>query len=105
VWPRRRRYFDIRATADVRLRRRRRPLGSTRRDRLDKAIEAIATESEFIPIVRRLSCRRGVPTLTAFALAVEIGDRFRFTGNTIGSLVEGSSPARTPPAPFQSKVM
>jgi transposase len=44
-----------------------------RRDRLDEAIAAIAADSEFTPIVRRLSCLRGVSTLTALALAVEIG--------------------------------
>ena len=32
-------------------------------------------------------CLRGVSTLTAFALAVEIGDWHRFTGNSIGSFV------------------
>jgi len=58
-----------------------------RRDRLDAAITAMAAESEFTPIVHRLGCLRGVSTLTAFALAVEIGDWHRFTGNTIGSFV------------------
>jgi transposase len=58
-----------------------------RRDRLDKAIEALAADSEFTPIVRRLGCLRGVSTLTGFALAVEIGDWDRFTGNSIGSFV------------------
>ncbi|WP_406049628.1 IS110 family transposase [Kribbella sp. NBC_00889] len=58
-----------------------------RRDRLDAAIEKIATDSEFTPIVRRLGCLRGVSTLTGFALAVEIGDWHRFTGNTIGAFV------------------
>jgi transposase len=58
-----------------------------RRDRLDAAIEKMAGDSEFTAIVRRLSCLRGVSTLTAFALAVEIGDWHRFTGNTIGSFV------------------
>ena len=58
-----------------------------RRDRLDAAITAMATDSEFTPVVRRLSCLRGVSTLTSFALAVEIGDWRRFTGNTIGSFV------------------
>jgi transposase len=58
-----------------------------RRDRLDAAITAMATDSEFTPVVRRLSCLRGVATLTSFALAVEIGDWHRFTGNTIGSFV------------------
>ena len=45
-----------------------------RRDRLDAAITAMAADSEFTPVVRRLGCLRGVSTLTAFALAVEIGD-------------------------------
>ena len=58
-----------------------------RRDRLDAAIEAMAADSEFTPVVRRLSCLRGVSTLTAFALAVEIGDWHRFTGASIGSFV------------------
>jgi transposase len=58
-----------------------------RRDRLDAAIEAMAADSEFTPLVRRLACLRGVSTLTGFGLAVEIGDWHRFTGNTIGSFV------------------
>ena len=44
-------------------------------------------DSEFTPVVRRLGCLRGSSTLTAFALAVEIGDWHRFTGNSIGSFV------------------
>jgi transposase len=59
-----------------------------RRDRLDAAIEEMAADSEFTPIVRRLGCLRGVGTLTGFALAVELGDWHRFTGNTIGSFVD-----------------
>jgi transposase len=38
-------------------------------------------------VVRRLACLRGVSRLTGFALAVEIGDWTRFTGNSIGSFV------------------
>ena len=57
------------------------------RDRLDAAIEEMALDSEFTPLVHRLGCLRGVSTLTGFALAVEIGDWHRFTGNTIGSFV------------------
>lgn len=57
------------------------------RDRLDAAIEEMAANSEFTAVVRRLACLRGVSTLTAFALTVEIGDWDRFTGNTIGSFV------------------
>jgi transposase len=58
-----------------------------RRDRLDGAIAAMAANSEFTPLVRRLGCLRGVSNLTALALTVEIGDWHRFTGNTIGSFV------------------
>ncbi len=58
-----------------------------RRDRLDTAIEEMAADCEFTPLVRRLGCLRGIGTLTGFALAVEIGDWHRFTGNTIGSFV------------------
>jgi transposase len=58
-----------------------------RRDRLDTAIGEMAADSEFTELVHRLGCLRGVSTLTGFALAVEIGDWHRFTGNTIGSFV------------------
>jgi transposase len=58
-----------------------------RRDRLDQAIAAMAADSEFTAMVQRLGCLRGVSTLTGFALAVEIGDWHRCTGNTIGSFV------------------
>ena len=56
-----------------------------RRDRLDKAIELMAADSQFTPLVDRLGCLRGIGPLTGFALAVEITDWHRFTGNTIGS--------------------
>ena len=58
-----------------------------RRDRLDTAIGDLASDSEFTPIVRRLGCLRGVSVLTGFALAIEIGDWDRFTGNSIGAFV------------------
>jgi hypothetical protein len=38
-------------------------------------------------MLRRLGCLRGIGTLTGFALAVEVGDWHRFTGNTIGSFI------------------
>lgn len=60
---------------------------TARRDRLDEAITAMAADSEFTPVVHRLACLRGVSTLTAFALAVEIGDWQRFTGSTIASFI------------------
>ncbi|MFN2319008.1 MAG: IS110 family transposase [Dermatophilaceae bacterium] len=56
-----------------------------RRDRLDAQITALAADSEFTALTRRLGCLRGVCTLTGFALAVEIGDWHRFTGKNIGS--------------------
>ena len=56
-----------------------------RRDRLDAAIAAMAADSEFTPVVTRLGCLRGVSTLTAFGLAVEIGDWHRLTGRSIGA--------------------
>ncbi len=58
-----------------------------RRDRLDEAIGIMAGSSEYTPTVRRLACLRGVSTLTAFGLAVEIGDWHRFSGSTIGAYV------------------
>jgi transposase len=58
-----------------------------RRDRLDAAIEQMAADSPYTPVVRRRSCLRGISALTGFALAVEIGDWTRFTGATIGSFV------------------
>jgi transposase len=60
---------------------------AARRDRLDKAITAMAADSEFTPLVRRLGALKGVSTLTGFALAVEVGDWHRFTGASIGSFV------------------
>lgn len=56
-----------------------------RRDRLDAAITVMAAESEFTPVVARLGCLRGISTLTAFGLAVEIGDWHRLSGRSIGA--------------------
>ena len=60
---------------------------TARRDRLAAEIEAMAADSEFAPLARRLGCLRGIATLTGFALAVELGDWHRFTGQSIGSFV------------------
>jgi len=51
-----------------------------RRDRLDEAIALMAADSAFTPVVTRLGCVRGISTLTAFGLAVEIGDWTRLSG-------------------------
>lgn len=56
-----------------------------RRDRLDAAIAAIAADSQFTSVARRLGCLRGISTLTAFGLAVEIGDWHRLSGRSIGA--------------------
>jgi len=56
-----------------------------RRNRLDAAITEMAADSQYTPLVHRLGCLRGISTLTAFGLAVEIGDWHRFTGATIGA--------------------
>jgi transposase len=56
-----------------------------RRNRLDAVIAEMAADSDYTPVVRRLGCLRGVSTLTAFALAVEIGDWSRLNGRSIGA--------------------
>ncbi|MBP2217004.1 IS110 family transposase [Arthrobacter sp. CAN_C5] len=56
-----------------------------RRERLDEAIASMAYGSEYTPVVRALQCLRGISTLSAFGLAVEIGDWNRFSGATIGA--------------------
>src|SRR5207245_6843965 len=60
-------------------------LAVLRRQRLDEQITALAADSEFTAVTRRLCCLRGISTLTGFALAVEIGDWQRFTGASIGA--------------------
>lgn len=65
-------------------------LTTGRRDRLDAATVAMAGDSEFTPGVRRLSCLRGISTLTAFCLDVEVifeHNWDRFTGAGIGAYV------------------
>lgn len=47
-------------------------------------ITDLAATDRYAPVVRALMCLRGISVLTAVGLAVEIGDRNRFTGNTIG---------------------
>jgi transposase len=62
-------------------------LAQSRRDRLDKAIDQMAHQAQWWPMVSRLQCLRGISTLTAFGLAVEVGDWTRFTGSTIGAFL------------------
>jgi transposase len=58
---------------------------STRRAGLDEAIVALAGEPRWAPCVGRLRTLRGIGTLTAFALCVEIGDWQRLTGQKVGA--------------------
>jgi transposase len=85
---------------DVWLRRRRFPSGplaivfdesysrmldaKTRRDALDAAIAELAATPPYVDVVSRLVCLRGVSTLTAFALTVELGDWNRFRPASLG---------------------
>jgi len=56
----------------------------TRRDALDRAIAELASEPPFAEVVARLVCLRGVSTLTALALTVELGDWSRFRPQSLG---------------------
>ncbi|GAB3176464.1 IS110 family transposase [Myceligenerans halotolerans] len=60
-------------------------LQEARKRNLADKIALLATDSEFTPVVRALSCLRGIGTMTAMSLAVEIGDWDRFTGASIGA--------------------
>ena len=55
-----------------------------RRDALDVAIAEVAAEPSFAEVVARLVCLRGVSTLTALALTVELGDWNRFRPQSLG---------------------
>ena len=56
----------------------------TRRDALDAAIAELAASEPYADVVERLVCLRGVSTLTAFALTVELGDWNRFRPESLG---------------------
>jgi transposase len=49
-----------------------------RLERMDREIEWLADHSKYAPLVGRLRCLRGVSSLTALAIASEIGDFTRF---------------------------
>lgn len=55
-----------------------------RRDALDVAIAELAASEPYVGVVERLVCLRGVSTLTAFALTVELGDWNRFRPESLG---------------------
>ncbi|HEV2345636.1 MAG TPA: IS110 family transposase [Actinocrinis sp.] len=60
-------------------------MAEDRRARLDAAIAVLARDPAWSPVVARLGCLRGIDTLTALGLAVEIGDWQRFTGASIAA--------------------
>jgi transposase len=61
---------------------------TARRDRLDAEVAELALSDPVLAgPVGRLSCLRGVSTLTAVGLCVEIADWQRFSGSTIGAFV------------------
>src|SRR6266516_638456 len=58
-----------------------------RRDALDRAIAETAADERFAAVVARLCCLRGVSTLTALALTVELGDWHRFQPGRLGAFL------------------
>jgi transposase len=58
-----------------------------RRDRLDQAIAELAVAPPYVDVVGRLCCLRGVSTLTALALTVELGDWRRFEPVALGAFL------------------
>ena len=72
------------------------PACSTRRPggTLDTAITELAAMPPYVDVVERLVCLRGVSTLTAFALTVELGDWSRFPPRLARPISLGS-PRRT----------
>ena len=60
---------------------------SARRDRLDAVIAAMAADSEFTPVVRRLGCLRGISNIDR--VRVGGGDRrlVPVSGASIGAFV------------------
>jgi transposase len=65
-----------------------------RRDALDKAITELAATPPYVDVVERLVCLRGVSTLTAFALTVELGDWRRFRPESLGPFL-GLTPSES----------
>ena len=58
-----------------------------RRDRLDQAIAELASTPPYHDVVARLCCLRGISTLTALALTVELGDWRRFQPAALGAFL------------------
>jgi transposase len=66
----------------------------TRRDTLDKAIAELAASEPYVDVVERLVCLRGVSTLTAVALTVELGDWNRFRPESLAPFL-GLTPSES----------
>jgi transposase len=67
---------------------------TTRRDALDEAIGELAATPPYADVISRLVCLRGVSTLTAFALTVELGDWNRFRPESLGPFL-GLTPSES----------
>ena len=52
-----------------------------------QAIAELAATEPYVDVVERLVCLRGVSTLTAFALTVELGDWNRFRPESVGAFL------------------
>jgi len=65
-----------------------------RRDSLDRLIVELAAEPPFANTVARLCCLRGISTLTALALTVELGDWQRFRPESLGPFL-GLTPSES----------
>ena len=61
------------------------------RDQLERELHAIALEPRYAAEVRRLSALRGVQTLTALTLIVEVGDFARFASAVSHCMLAGES--------------
>ena len=59
---------------------------------LSMIVKTMAVNSQYTDVVRKVSCLRGIATLTGLGLAVEIGDWSWFTH--AGEVVGRTSPAR-----------
>jgi transposase len=72
-----------------------------RRDALDKAISELALTEPYVDVVERLVCLRGVSTLTAFALTVELGDWKRFRPTSLGPITPATTDRACTSSPTQ----
>ena len=71
---------------------------TARKDALDERLSHVATDPEFWPIVRRLRAFRGIDTLSALILALEVSDFTRFHARCSSDRGSGWCPPASNPA-------